>query len=85
MTLNKLKQISLSTDRNKSIISIDGDELLFSYDTLIAIRQSDGTVLLGKSWAYGTTTGNHRISFLGETKAETIKKINDGTYILQDF
>ncbi|KKN75879.1 hypothetical protein LCGC14_0375870 [marine sediment metagenome] len=36
-------------------------------------------------WDYSTTTGRYRNQFLGETKAETQKKIDSGEYILTDL
>jgi hypothetical protein len=36
-------------------------------------------------WDYSKTTGKYRNIFLGETKAETQKKINSGVYILTDL
>lgn len=36
-------------------------------------------------WDYSVTTGKYRNQFLGETKAETQKKINAGVYKLVDL
>lgn len=36
-------------------------------------------------WDYSQTTGKYRNRFLGETKAETQKKINSGEYELVDL
>ena len=36
-------------------------------------------------WDYSKTTGRYRNQFLGETKAETQKKIDSGEYILTDL
>ena len=36
-------------------------------------------------WDYSRTTGKYRNIFLGETKAETQKKIDSGVYILVDL
>jgi hypothetical protein len=36
-------------------------------------------------WDYSRTTGKYRNQFLGETKAETQKKIDSGEYILTDL
>ena len=58
-----------------------------SYDTIIAQQDnSTGQITLDEnSWDYSTTTGKYRNIFLGETKAETIKKIKSGVYILADL
>lgn len=37
------------------------------------------------SWDYSRTTGKYRNLFLGETKAETEKKIKSGVYKLADL
>ena len=36
-------------------------------------------------WDYSVTTGKYRNQFLGETKAETQKKIDSGEYVLVDL
>ena len=36
-------------------------------------------------WDYSQTTGKYRNIFLGETKAETLKKIKSGEYILTNL
>ena len=36
-------------------------------------------------WDYSVTTGKYRNQFLGETKAETQKKIDSGEYVLTDL
>jgi len=36
-------------------------------------------------WDYSRTTGKYRNQFLGESKAETQKKIDSGEYILTDL
>jgi len=60
-----------------------------SYDSLIAeIDYRDGVknVSLDRNtWDYSRTTGKYRNQFLGETKAETQKKIDSGEYILTDL
>ena len=58
-----------------------------SYSTIIAFRPAAGSsITLDKdSWDYSRTTGKYRNSFLGETKAETQKKIDSGEYIPTDL
>ena len=61
-----------------------------SYRSII-VRQTtrpDGLVItrLDKTfWDYSKTTGKYRNQFLGESKAETQKKIDSGEYILTDL
>jgi hypothetical protein len=43
------------------------------------------TLLDADTWDYSKTTGKYRNIFLGETKAETQKKIDSGEYVLTDL
>ena len=84
---------------NQFIITGDGNEMsgnaveyFQSYKTVIAKRDKfragvpSRQVWLDKnSWDYSTTTGKYRNQFLGETKAETQKKIDSGEYVLTDL
>ena len=57
-----------------------------SYETVIAFRDNSGQITLDKSsWDYSVTTGKYRNLFLNENKAETLRKIKDGTYKLADL
>ena len=60
-----------------------------SYDSVIAVRtvwEDNTKIELDKNnWDYSKTTGRYRNQFLGETKAETQKKIDAGIYILTDL
>jgi hypothetical protein len=61
-----------------------------SYASIIAeiILWKDGekrVTLDENTWDYSRTTGKYRNIFLGETKAETLKKIESGEYILTDL
>jgi len=61
-------------------------EYFQSYDSIIVKREYKGkTYLDEKYWDYSRTTGKYRNIFLGETKKETIAKINSGEYILADL
>lgn len=71
-------------------IMVDGAISIFqSYDSVIVIREWTGTrykITLDKTyWDYSTTTGKYRNLFLGEKKAETVKKIKSGEYKLADL
>lgn len=85
---------------NQWIIRTDDGEFFQSYQSIIAFRpntagmfphadgseeREDRTVLDERYWDYSTTTGKYRNEFLGEDKAETKKKIANGTYILADL
>ena len=52
-----------------------------SYDSIIAIKYKGGaTVIDCDYWDYSVTTRKYRNQFLGETTAETLKKIKSGEY-----
>ena len=54
-----------------------------SYDSIIAIRDLTGRVLLDEIyWNYSNTTSRYRNKFLGETTKETQSKIDSGEYKL---
>jgi hypothetical protein len=56
-----------------------------SYKSII-VRQCNGKTELDDTfWDYSKTTGKYRNIFLGETKAETQKKIDSGEYIMTDL
>lgn len=65
-------------------------ETFQSYNSVIAVRTRwpDKEVevkLDARYWDYSTTTGKYRNQFLGETKAETQKKIDAGIYKLANL
>ena len=65
-----------------------GGRTFQSYNTVIAYKPPNGggRVLLDREkWDCSTTTGRYRNQFLGETKAETARKIEAGEYVLADL
>lgn len=70
--------------RNNYIITEGNKKKFYSYMSLIAIKQGD-EVILDRYWYKNCskTTGIYRSKFLGETKAETIKKVESGEYKLR--
>lgn len=67
---------------NQFIIT-DGTKRIFqSYESIICINDDGHITLDSVKWDYSRTTGKYRNMFLGETKAETQKKIDNGTYAL---
>ncbi len=58
----------------------DGNEYFQSYNSIIVKYDNEGKITLGQNWAYSVTTGRYRNLYLGETKAETQKKIDSGEY-----
>jgi hypothetical protein len=82
---NKVANQFIITDK-------DGFVYFQSYGSIIAMREPfrpekrDRQVWLDPDyWDYSKTTGKYRNIFLGETKAETQKKIDSGEYILTDL
>ena len=75
-----------NTIPNQFIIRDDKGTYFQSYRTMIAFVPLSGKVQLdARAWDYSRTTGKYRNQFLGETKAETVKKINSGEYELVDL
>ena len=71
---------------NQFIITTYDKTIFQSYNSVIAVKYNDGSVILGEDWDYSATTGKYRNQFLGEGIAETRKKIADGSYtIWHDF
>lgn len=65
----------------------NGKEYFQSYSSMIAVKdRNSGTVTLdSKYWDWNKTTGKYRNQFLGETKAETQRKIDSGEYKLDNL
>lgn len=85
-----MKVINMTSKRgnkvaNQFIIRENGKEIFQSYDSIIAIRDNTGITLDERYWDYSKTTGIYRNQFLGENKAETQKKINQGIYKLANL
>jgi len=72
---------------NQFIIRTDKGVFFQSYRSIIAFKPfGNGKIILNKSrWDYSKTTGKYRNKFLNETKSETERKIENGTYKLKDF
>jgi len=57
-----------------------------SYNSIIVKNDAEGQIWLDKNkWDYSVTTGKYRNLYLGENKAETLKKIKSGVYKLTDL
>jgi hypothetical protein len=74
---------------NQFIIESEQATVFQSYDSIIVKKMHNGsssiTYLDEMYWDYSKTTGKYRNIFLGETKAETQKKIDSGEYILTNL
>ena len=69
---------------NQFIINGEGYTLFQSYSSPIALIKDCKTYIF-TDWDYSVTTGKYRNDFLGETKAETLKKLKSGEYVAVDF
>lgn len=60
----------------------DGSRVFQSYNSVCAIVEPDGTIILGRDWDYSPTTLKHLKAFLGisDSKKEIQKKIDSGVY-----
>ena len=73
----------VTNEPNYVVFEHNRTQYMFSYKTLIASREAGGDVFLDeKSWNCSATTNKHRCRFLGESGAETEKKIKSGKYKL---
>ena len=54
-----------------------------SYDSII-VKINRGRVTLGRDWKYSPTTSKYRAMFLGETTAETQRKLDSGEYLYDE-
>ena len=70
---------------NQFIIT-DGNKMVFqSYGSVICVKDGRNVILDSRYWDYTQTTGKYRNQFLGETKADTQKKIDSGVYTLANL
>ena len=65
---------------NQFILYTDNGIFFQSYSSIIAKKLNGQITLDEKFWDYSKTTGKYRNIFLGETKAETDRKIMSGEY-----
>lgn len=71
---------------NQIVINADNKKVFQSYESIIAVIHDNGKIELDqKFWDYSQTTGKYRNKFLGETKKETLSKINSGEYKLTNL
>jgi len=86
MKVRQLKNTNGNAVKNQLVITTAGKEVFKSYNTVIAIVQSDCKTRLDvNSWNYSRTTSKYRNQFLHETTQETTAKIASGAYLLEDL
>lgn len=73
--------------KNQFILITSEGRYFQSYESIIAfIPNGLGKVKIdSKYWDYSKTTGKYRNQFLGESKAETLRKIESGEYELTNL
>jgi len=78
-----------NTMANQFIIKTETSATFQSYDSIIAVKSWEfgpiQVTLDSNKWDYSKTTGKYRNQFLGESKAETERKIKSGEYKLADL
>ena len=86
MKVTNMKSPNGNQVPNQFIISTNEGDYFQSYRSIIALRKSDGSIVLDNYyWDYSRTTGKYRNEFLMESIAETRKKISSGEYQLTDL
>ena len=94
MVSNKGNKIANQFIIEDKVNEMSGNSIEYfqSYETIIAKRDCfkagipKRQVWLDKDkWDYSKTTGKYRNIFLGENKAETLKKIKSGEYVLTNL
>ena len=89
-TIRKVKVRSMVSPNGHKVANqfeIDTEEGTYfqSYNTIIVAVVNGVTYLDERSWDYSVTTGKYRNMFLGEKKADTLRKIKTGEYILKNL
>jgi hypothetical protein len=70
---------------NQFKIYNNGIKYFQSYDTVIVKINRKGEIFLDHAWDCSNTTSRYRAIYLGETTAETRKKIEKGNYKVTDL
>ena len=85
MKVSNLESPNVNKVANQLLIE-DGNKITFqSYGSVIAVKENGKISLDAKYWDYSKTTSKYRNQFLGETKAETQRKIDSGEYTLTNL
>jgi len=67
---------------NQSIITAEGNQVLQSYESTVAVKYADGSVELGQDWEHSRTTMKYVGQFLDSNAANTRKQIKNGAWKL---
>lgn len=72
--------------RNQYILKAEEGDYLQSYDSIVALKTTDGRVILHPEYYnYSATTAKVRDAFLGITREQFTQNMKDGKYILQSL
>ncbi len=86
-TIPKVKQMVSPNGNaipNQLVITGKGFRLFQSYDSWIALVKG-GVTYLFEDWDYSVTTSKYRNIFLGESSADTLRKLRSGEYVAVGF
>ena len=85
-----MKVIQMTNNNNKPVPNHfivhnekTGERFFQSYGSVI-VKIHNGQVTLGKDWKASSTTSKYRSMFLGESTAETQKKLDSGEYLYDE-
>lgn len=78
-------RVDIISNNNAVIETKDMGRLCQSYDKIIALDTGDEIILDKRYWNFSKTTSKHRSAFLRESTKETQRKIDNGTYKLEDL
>jgi len=82
-------QFIITTEGRGALGNFIKKEAFQSYGSVIAVKTTwkdrIDMELDRNTWDYSKTTGKYRNLFLGEKKADTLKKIKSGEYVLTDL
>jgi len=70
---------SASAENNAKKVSIAGNHFFFSYETLVAVRDNDGTLSVIQNY-WGPTTGKHLNAIDGGSKEAKAERLTQGEF-----
>ena len=83
--VEKMRSSNGNADANQFLITSGSKTVFQSYGSVICVKEGRNVILDSRYWDYSQTTGKYRNQFLGETKADTQKKIDSGVYTLANL
>ena len=83
MTYRKFKNMGMSVSQyapNHMEIEVGGNTYFTSYNSVVACKDKEGVITIGKDWDYSKTTLKYLGAWLGKNKAGIQKAIDEGEY-----